>query len=67
MLAVAAFFTPGEAGSVVVEGLAVDVHAFAVAFHFQLLQVGGQAAQAMVRRCHAAADLAKEGTAPDIH
>ena len=66
VLAVAAFFAPGEAGGVVAEGLAVDVHAFAVAFHFQLLQVGGQATQAMVVRGHAAAGLTEEGTVPDI-
>ena len=66
VLAVAAFFTPGEAGGVVAEGLAVDVHAFAVAFHFQLLQVGGQTAQAVVVGCHAAAGLAEEGAVPDI-
>ena len=66
VLAVAAFFTPGETGGVVAEGLAVDVYALAVAFHFQLLQVGGQAAQAVVVGCHAAAGLAEEGAVPDI-
>lgn len=66
MLAVAAFFTPCEAGGVVWQGLAVHVDALAVAFHFQLLQVGGQAAQAVVIGGNAAAGQFQKGAVPDV-
>src|SRR5574340_1158052 len=48
MLAIGAGFAPDHAVGGVIDRLLVAVHALAVAFHGQLLQIGGKAAQAGV-------------------
>jgi hypothetical protein len=66
VLAVGARLAPQHRRSAEGSGLALRIHALAVAFHLQLLQVGRQAAQRAVVRRDAAAGEAVEVAVPDV-
>jgi len=66
MLPVGARLAPHHIAGGIRQGLAAHVHRLAVAFHHQLLQVGRQAAQAMVIRRHTAAGVAHAVAVPHV-